>query len=1027
MLCFTFTFAHSQQCQEQFHWSDFQGPGLADDLSYTTLKDNPLTIHNQNFNAINDAPFGGIANINHTYYQELLGGIENTYIMSLAGIDENDFIHFKLEFNGQIKDPRFTIVDIDRSINGTWADSILIKTYLNGIQKSFDFNNIISLGQYILFNDNEDSFKGILPELNPTGVRGNVEIQIFGHVDSLVIDYHYGNNADPSNLGSQLIGLSSISFISEDVCQAPQLLNDEFCQEWQSEMCLEVLINDDPGIGNLDLSTLKIIVPPSHGIASISTNGKLIYEPEVGYSGMDNITYEICNNYNLCSQAIVAINVEEPKNILAVYDQFNTLINLDFSANIMINDLMNTSTLVTTTPVIPPNNGSIILSEDGTFNYTPHSGYVGQDFFEYEICEEDSPNICYNAHVLIDIINPFSTDGKSYIPNHDMLITLMNNTVQGDVSLNDYETAISNEDMMIHSLISSPEFGIGSISSTGIIDYAPNLDYSGIDSFKYKVCYENDPLCCSEASIFINVLNEDSDCNQNNIISNHDFNIDCVGVNIFGQVDQNDFVNINQSFYTEHKIISQPEHGIAVIDENGHYSYLPNSNHSGSDYFTYEVCAFSDELTQFSESYKDESTPIFMPMGTLSIASKITFPNDGIVSDINVEDLHILHDNIGELKISLVSPSGTSVLIYDGTCFGYEDLHISFDDASPFGIITCPTDMGNTFKPENTLSVFNGENVKGDWNIIVTDNNPVSSNGTILNWSLRITQSFNKKLTCSQSYVEIVTLPKVHPPVAECDNFDVFAGELNALNVVLNDTDQDGDLSIETVEIINGPNNGLASASSSGEIFYIPNADFMGKDTIEYKICDSFNLCDTAQVKLLISNILPAYDLPIEVLTIDNGHRLIEWNTSFLPDNCTYSLERKYNNVLSVLVHDSNTKTHVDDEKLVSHSELLYRVKALSNQELLYTSKWVSSNVHNETRFYPNPFDLSINFELGREINDHTLKYSILSITGDLIQSGFTSISNNKGSIELVTLDSGIYLLKFDHHLFNDLYKICKY
>jgi VCBS repeat-containing protein len=56
---------------------------------------------------------------------------------------------------------------------------------------------------------------------------------------------------------------------------------------------------------------------------------------------------------------------------------------------------------VTTTPISPPNNGSVMLNADGSFSYTPDPGFRGDDSFVYEVCD-DGP-LCSIATVTIDV------------------------------------------------------------------------------------------------------------------------------------------------------------------------------------------------------------------------------------------------------------------------------------------------------------------------------------------------------------------------------------------------------------------------------------------------------------------------------------------------------------------------------------------------------------------------------------------------------------------------------------------------
>lgn len=47
---------------------------------------------------------------------------------------------------------------------------------------------------------------------------------------------------------------------------------------------------------------------------------------------------------------------------------------------------------VVTTPVTNPSNGTLGLSSDGSFTYTPDPGFAGTDSFTYRVCDDGTPN-----------------------------------------------------------------------------------------------------------------------------------------------------------------------------------------------------------------------------------------------------------------------------------------------------------------------------------------------------------------------------------------------------------------------------------------------------------------------------------------------------------------------------------------------------------------------------------------------------------------------------------------------------------
>ena len=132
-------------------------------------------------------------------------------------------------------------------------------------------------------------------------------------------------------------------------------------------------------------------------------------------------------------------------------------------------------------------------------------------------------------------------------------------------------------------------------------------------------------------------------------------------------------------------------------------------------------------------------TPIGIPDDqTATITSTITVAEFGTVTDINVLALDILHDYIGDISITLTSPSGTVVQLRNNGCSSNDNLYLNFDNAGlPYTTIGCPpVNVTNVYQAIGNLNDFNGEEVHGDWTLTV-DDNFAEDGGTFLSWTLQ--------------------------------------------------------------------------------------------------------------------------------------------------------------------------------------------------------------------------------------------------------------------------------------------------
>jgi hypothetical protein len=77
-------------------------------------------------------------------------------------------------------------------------------------------------------------------------------------------------------------------------------------------------------------------------------------------------------------------------------------------------------------------------------------------------------------------------------------------------------------------------------------------------------------------------------------------------------------------------------------------------------------------------------------------------------------------------------------------------------------------------------------------------------------------------------------------PVAVDDYADVDAGVANVVNVLTNDTDPDGSLSLSGLTIVTNPSHGTVTVdTSAGHLLYTPAAGYVGSDAFAYNVTDA--------------------------------------------------------------------------------------------------------------------------------------------------------------------------------------------
>jgi subtilisin-like proprotein convertase family protein len=137
-----------------------------------------------------------------------------------------------------------------------------------------------------------------------------------------------------------------------------------------------------------------------------------------------------------------------------------------------------------------------------------------------------------------------------------------------------------------------------------------------------------------------------------------------------------------------------------------------------------------------------EDLPQNIPDDDLTgITSEIEITEDLLVERLRVHINNLEHTYLGDLDISLESPTGTIVGLLSRTCTNSLNIvDAIFDDS---GVdIECQFNPGITgvVKPFQPLSEFTGENTRGIWKLRVFDREEQDF-GTLNDWSLEICNS----------------------------------------------------------------------------------------------------------------------------------------------------------------------------------------------------------------------------------------------------------------------------------------------
>ena len=128
------------------------------------------------------------------------------------------------------------------------------------------------------------------------------------------------------------------------------------------------------------------LTAPTNGSLTISKDGLYIYNPNKDFVGHDSFAYIVRDTHKgVSNSATISFNIYNP---LEINDQQvyaacqDAAISGDLTSGISGSVAPYAFTLISQAI-----NGSVILNADGSFTYTPSTGYFGADSFSYEVTD----------------------------------------------------------------------------------------------------------------------------------------------------------------------------------------------------------------------------------------------------------------------------------------------------------------------------------------------------------------------------------------------------------------------------------------------------------------------------------------------------------------------------------------------------------------------------------------------------------------------------------------------------------------
>lgn len=640
---------------------------------------------------------------------------------------------------------------------------------------------------------------------------------------------------------------------------------------------------------------------PAGTISYNPNTGEYNFTPADGFTGEVPISYTAVDADGAKDSATLSIQVV-PDPVLGANnppvandDTATTPNDTPVSGNVLGNDSDpdGDDLTVNTTPVAGPDHGSVVINPDGTFTYTPDAGFIGEDSFEYEVCDNGTPSICTTATVTVNVV-PDNNENTTYA-NDDANSGPLNEVLSGNVLDNDTDpegdtqTVAGAKDSNGNALVvdgstqnTLPNGGKVIIHPDGTYTYTPAIGFEGTEQIVYEVSDGNG--ASDSATLYLtslppaNTTNAINDINQtlrevavsgNVLINDTDDQGDAQHVlsvradrDRGGVADDDLPLGVATTVYAENPISAgyYATAGEITIHEDGSYTFVPHDGYYGTVRLEYTVQDDNAKPATDTASltiniikglFTNKNNPPIAQddtQGTLentpvdgNVLSNDADPDEGDALSVSAAQADTDGDGIADDSLSI----GVATTVY-GT-----DIH---GNTSPAGTIVLNTDGSYDYTP--------AQGFVGDV--------PVHYTASDLNGAID----------------DAILVISVYPNNPEVPNVTYANADANSAlmnvemtgNVLLNDSDPEGDSQSLTglvdsdgnALVIDGttsnslPNGGSIVMDSAGNYTYTPANNFLGTTELVYTVCDSGSPQACAQTTLQLTSIpylIPDYQI----------------------------------------------------------------------------------------------------------------------------------------------------------------------
>jgi PKD repeat protein len=396
------------------------------------------------------------------------------------------------------------------------------------------------------------------------------------------LDVQTGIGGDCISLVVAAVDLPAGAAPSDPGNDLPVGLGDSYKTDEDTELVVPapgVLGNDSDADG--DNLTAGSFAQPAGGSAMGEADGSFTYTPNADFCGDDSFTYMVSDGVGEAGPVTVDIAVacsNDPpiaNDDRYIADEDATLI-VD-GPGVLTNDIDVDGDRVAVDSHQDASNGVVTVNSDGSFDYTPTSGFCGVDGFSYQAT--DGNDLAEEADVSLEV----RCANDPPVGVEDSLSGLEDQSISLEtpgVLANDTDS--DGDDLMVDSY-TQPSGGSVVVGADGSVDFTPNANFCGIDSFTYDLSDQTDVSGPVAVTVEVACEHDPPVAVDDSYSTDEDATLTIPAPGLLANDSDIDGDSLMVDSYIE------PDHGTLTLHDDGSFVYVPNRGFSGGDSFTYQA------------------------------------------------------------------------------------------------------------------------------------------------------------------------------------------------------------------------------------------------------------------------------------------------------------------------------------------------------------------------------------------------------------------------------------------------------